>query len=57
MLGIRWVGAGECKLEDPFVCFRTKPAQRACARDLQRDRKRTREGKVSKQNREGGKTE
>ena len=51
MLGIRCVGVGECQSEDPFVCFGAKPTQRACVRDLPRDRKKTREGKVPEQNR------
>ena len=29
----------------PFICFGAKPTQRACARDLPRDRKWTREGR------------
>ena len=40
MLGIRCVGVWGCPSDDPFVCFRAKPTQRACARDLPRDRKR-----------------
>ena len=40
------VGVGECQSEDSFVCFDAKPTQRASARDLLRDRKKTREGKV-----------
>ena len=32
-----------CQSKDPFVCFGAKPTQRACARDLPRDRKKTRE--------------
>ena len=34
-----------CQSEDPFVCFDAKPTQRAYARDFQRGRKRTREGR------------
>ena len=45
VLGIRCVGVGECQSEDPFVCFGVKPTQRACARDLPLDRKKTRKGR------------
>ena len=47
---IRCVGVGvadgKCQSEGSFVCFGAKPTHRACARDLQRDRKRTKEGKM-----------
>ena len=56
MLGIHCVGVSECQSEDPFVCFGVKPTQRACAQDLPRDRKRTREGKVPEQNRPGNRS-
>ena len=39
------VGVGDCQSKDPFLCFGAKPTQRACTRDLPRDRKRTRECK------------
>ena len=52
MVGIRSVGVGERKLEDPFVCFCAKPTQRAGARDFLRDRKKTRKGKVPGQSTE-----
>ena len=45
MLGIRCVGVYGCQSEDPFVYFRAKPTQRACAWDVPRDRKRTRKWK------------
>ena len=45
MLGIRCLGAGGCQSEDPFVCFGTKPTERACVRDLPRDQKQTMEGR------------
>ena len=44
------VGVGEYQ-SDSFVCFGAKPTQRVCARDLQRDQKKTREGKVPEKNR------
>ena len=46
------VGVGECQSEDSFVCFGTKPTQRACAQDLLQDWKKTREGKVPEQSTE-----
>ena len=39
------VGVGKCQSEDPSVYFGTKPAQRACARDLPRGETKTREGR------------
>ena len=47
------VGVGECQSEDPFICFGAKPIQRACAEDISRDWKMTREGKVPGQNGRG----
>ena len=44
MLGIHCVGVCGCQSDDSFVCFGAKPTQRACVRDLPRDRKRKREG-------------
>ena len=42
MMGsIRFSG---CQSEDPFICFGTKPTQKACAQDSPRDQMR--EGKV-----------
>ena len=38
MDGIRFCVCG-CQSENPFLCFCAKPTQRACARDLPRDRK------------------
>ena len=47
MSGIRFCGCGcGCQSEDPFVCFGAKPTQRACARDLPRDRKRTEQSRT-----------
>ena len=40
MLGIRFCGCGYEQVPVSFVCFGTKPTQRACAWDL-RDRKKT----------------
>ena len=53
MVGIRSVGVGvdERQSEDSFICFSAKLTQRACARDFQRDQKKTRKGKVPEQNR------
>ena len=48
MGGIRFCGCG-CQSENPFVCFGAKPTQRACARDLPRDRKMTWEGRSQRQ--------
>ena len=50
LIGIQWVvfisvGVGKCQSEDSFVCYVTKPTQRACAWDFPQDRKRTSEGK------------
>ena len=44
MGGIHFCGCGY-QSENPFVCFGAKPTQRACARDLPRDRKKTRKGR------------
>ena len=48
MAGIRFC---ECRRhsEDPFVYFGAKPTQRACARDLPQDRKRTNEGRSERE--------
>ena len=43
MGGIRFSVCG-CQSDNPFVCFDTKPTQRACAQDLPRNG-RTREGR------------
>ena len=51
------VGVGECQSEDSFVCFGAKPSQRAGARDLLRDRKKTIKGKVPGQSTEVNKRE
>ena len=48
MLGIRCDVVGECQSEDPFVWFGTKPAQRACERDLPWDQNKTREGRFQR---------
>ena len=40
---------GECQSEDPFVCFGTKPTQRAGTRDLPWDQKKTKEGRSQSQ--------
>ena len=45
ILGIGCVGMCVSQSEDPFICFGSKLTQRACARDLPRDQKRTREGR------------
>ena len=47
-----FVGVGECKTEDSFVCFGVKTTQRACVQDFLRDRKKTKECKVPKQSTE-----
>ena len=47
------VSVDKCQSEDSFVCFGVKPAQRACARDFLRDRKKTRKGKVPEQSKVG----
>ena len=47
MLGICFCGCGS----DSFVYFGVKPTQRASLRDLLRDQKKTKEGKVPDQNR------
>ena len=51
------VGVNECQSEDCFVCFGTKPTQRAGARDFPRDRKKTKKDKVPQQNKRGQLTE
>ena len=51
MVGIRsvGVGVGEHQSEDSFVCFGTKPTQRACMQYFLQDRKKTRKSKVPEQ--------
>ena len=44
-LAFIFVGVCKCQSEDSFVCFGTKPTQRACVQDFPRDQKRTREGR------------
>ena len=39
------MNVGKYQSEDPFVCFGTKPTQRACTWDFPQDWKRTREGR------------
>ena len=58
MGGIRFCGC-KCLSEDPFVCFGTKPTQRACTQDFPRDWKRTKEGRSQnrKKQRTGKSTE
>ena len=48
------VGVRERQSEDSFVCFGAKPTQRACARYLLPDRKKTRKGEVPGQSTEEG---
>ena len=55
MLGIHFCGCGWVPVR--YLCFGAKLAQRACARDLLRDRKKTRKGKVPEQNRRKQSTE
>ena len=57
MLAIHCVGVGECQSEDLFIYFGAKPSKKACSRDLPRDHKWTKGGKVPGVNREGGRTE
>ena len=53
MGGIRLCGYGcVCQWEDPFIYFGAKPTQRACAQDLPRVQRKTREGKSKSQTRE-----
>ena len=47
MVGIHSEGVGE--RQDSFVCFGTKPTQRACTQDFLQDRKKMRKGKVLEQ--------
>ena len=57
ILGICWVGVGECLSENPIVYFGAKPTQSVCARDLPWDRKKTREGRSSSRTEKETKTE
>ena len=52
MVSIRFVGVGARQSDDSFICFGAKTTQRACVRDLQRDRKKSRKGKITEENRE-----
>ena len=49
-----WHSFLRCQSENPFACFGAKPTQRACARDLPRDRKRTREGMSQRSSQQKG---
>ena len=46
-----FISVGECQSEEHFICLSTKTTQRACARGVTQDRKRTRESKVPEQDR------